>query len=720
MRNMKAICIKLTCFLLVLSMSSAAMAESITSPNGQLQLNFSVNSQGEPVYELFYKGKAVIKPSKLGLELKNDPGLMNGFTLADTQTSTFDETWEPVWGEVKQIRNHYNEMAVTLDQKAQDRNIIIRFRLFDDGLGFRYEFPLQKNLNYFVIKEERTQFAMTGDHKAFWIPGDYDTQEYDFTESKLSEIRGLMKSAITGNASQTQFSPTGVQTSLQMKTADGLYINLHEAALVDYSCMHLNLDDKNLIFESWLTPDAVGDKGYMQAPCKSPWRTVIVSDDARDILASKLTLNLNEPCAYEDVSWIKPVKYVGVWWEMIAGKSTWAYTDDLPSVKLGKTDYSKTKPNGRHGANNENVKRYIDFAAAHGFDQVLVEGWNEGWEDWFGHSKDYVFDFVTPYPDFDVKMLNAYAKSKGVKLMMHHETSSSVRNYERHMDKAYRFMVDNGYNAVKSGYVGDIIPRGEHHYGQWMNNHYLYAVKKAADYKICVNGHEAVRPTGLCRTYPNLIGNESARGTEYEAFGGSKPFHTTLLPFNRLIGGPMDYTPGIFDTKLDFMGDLPHGQVQTTLAKQLALYVTLYSPLQMAADLVENYEKHMDAFQFIKDVAVDWDDSEYIEAEPGDYITVARKAKGTDNWFVGGITDENARTAGFTLDFLTPGKQYVATLYADGKDADYKENPTSYQIKKGIVTNKTKISVWEARSGGFALSLIEATPAEKKSVKKWK
>lgn len=720
MRNMKAICIKLTCFLLVLFMSSAVMAESITSPNGQLQLNFSVNSQGEPVYELFYKGKAVIKPSKLGLELKNDPGLMNGFTLADTQTSTFDETWEPVWGEVKQIRNHYNEMAVTLDQKAQDRNIIIRFRLFDDGLGFRYEFPLQKNLNYFVIKEERTQFAMTGDHKAFWIPGDYDTQEYDFTESKLSEIRGLMKSAITGNASQTQFSPTGVQTSLQMKTADGLYINLHEAALVDYSCMHLNLDDKNLIFESWLTPDAVGDKGYMQAPCKSPWRTVIVSDDARDILASKLTLNLNEPCAYEDVSWIKPVKYVGVWWEMIAGKSTWAYTDDLPSVKLGETDYSKTKPNGRHGANNENVKRYIDFAAAHGFDQVLVEGWNEGWEDWFGHSKDYVFDFVTPYPDFDVKMLNAYAKSKGVKLMMHHETSSSVRNYERHMDKAYRFMVDNGYNAVKSGYVGDIIPRGEHHYGQWMNNHYLYAVKKAADYKICVNGHEAVRPTGLCRTYPNLIGNESARGTEYEAFGGSKPFHTTLLPFNRLIGGPMDYTPGIFDTKLDFMGDLPHGQVQTTLAKQLALYVTLYSPLQMAADLVENYEKHMDVFQFIKDVAVDWDDSEYIEAEPGDYITVARKAKGTDNWFVGGITDENARTAGFTLDFLTPGKQYVAILYADGKDADYKENPTSYQIKKGIVTNKTKISVREARSGGFALSLIEATPAEKKSVKKWK
>ena len=721
MNHMKTLTTKMAFLLLsLLLISTATMAESITSPNGLLKLSFTVNAQGEPVYELSYKNKEVIKPSKLGLELKNDPGLMSGFTLADVKTGTFDETWEPVWGEVKSIRNHYNELAVTLDQKAQDRNIVIRFRLYDDGLGFRYEFPLQKNLNYFVIKEEHSQFAMTGDHTAFWIPGDYDTQEYDYTESKLSEIRGLMKGAITGNASQTSFSPTGVQTSLQMKTADGLYINLHEAALVDYSCMHLNLDDKNLVFESWLTPDAVGDKGYMQAPCKSPWRTVIVSDDARDILASKLTLNLNEPCAYEDVSWIKPVKYVGVWWEMITGKSSWAYTDDVPSVKLGETDYSKTKPNGKHGANNENVKRYIDFAAEHGFDQVLVEGWNEGWEDWFGQSKDYVFDFVTPYPDFDVKMLNAYAASKGVKLMMHHETSASVRNYERHMDKAYQFMVDNGYNAVKSGYVGNMIPRGEHHYGQWMNNHYLYAVTKAAEYKICVNAHEAVRPTGLCRTYPNLIGNESARGTEYEAFGGSKPFHTTLLPFNRLIGGPMDYTPGIFDTKLDFMGDLPHGQVQTTLCKQLALYVTLYSPLQMAADLVENYEKHMDAFQFIKDVAVDWDDSKYLEAEPGDYITAARKAKGTNNWFVGGITDENARTANFTLDFLEPGKQYVATLYADGKDADYKENPTSYQIKKGIVTNKTKISVWEARSGGFALSLIEATPAEKKSVKKWK
>lgn len=720
MRNMRRIGIQLACLLCVLWISGAVRAESITSPNGGLKLNFSINAQGEPVYELYFKDKVVIKPSKLGLELKNDPGLMSGFALIDAKTSTFDETWEPVWGEEKQIRNHYNELLVTLQQKAQDRHIQIRFRLFDDGLGFRYEFPLQKNLNYFVIKEEHTQFAMAGDHKAFWIPGDYDTQEYDYIESRLSEIRGLMKEAITPNSSQTSFSPTGVQTSLQMKTDDGLYINLHEAALVDYSCMHLNLDDQNLVFESWLTPDAVGDKGYLQAPCSSPWRTVIVSDDARDILASRITLNLNEPCAYKDVSWIKPVKYVGVWWEMISGKSSWAYTDELPSIKLGEVDYSKMKPNGRHGATNENVKKYIDFAAKHGFDQVLVEGWNEGWEDWFGKSKDYVFDFVTPYPDFDVKMLNAYAKSKGVKLMMHHETSSSVRNYERHMDKAYQFMVDHGYNAVKSGYVGNMIPRGEHHYGQWLNNHYLYAVKKAADYKICVNAHEAVRPTGLCRTYPNLIGNESARGTEYEAFGGSKPFHTTLLPFNRLIGGPMDYTPGIFDTKLEFMGDLPHGQVQTTLCKQMALYVTLYSPLQMAADLVDNYEKYMDAFQFIKDVAVDWEESKYLEAEPGDYITIARKAKGTGNWFVGGITDENARTAQLALDFLEPGKKYVATLYADGKEADYKKNPTSYRIKKGIVTSKTKLSVWEATSGGFALSLIEATPENSRQVKKWR
>ena len=720
MRNMITLWLKGVCLVLAFVAAGTLKAEKLTSPNGQLEMNFTLTPQGEPLYELTYKGKAVIKPSKLGLELKDAPSLMDGFKLVEQQQTSFDETWQPVWGEESNIRNHYNELLVTLRQEAHNRNIQIRFRLFDDGLGFRYEFPLQQNLNYFVIKGEHTQFAMAGDHTAFWIPGDYDTQEYDYTESKLTEIRGLMDGAITENSSQTQFSPTGVQTSLQMKTADGLYINLHEAALLDYACMHLNLDDKNLIFESWLTPDVNGDKGYMQAPCKSPWRTVIVSDDARDILASRITLNLNNPCAIDDTSWIKPVKYIGVWWEMIAGKGTWAYTDDLPSVKLGETDYSQTKPNGKHSANNDKVKRYIDFAAEHGFDQVLVEGWNEGWEDWFGKSKDYVFDFVTPYPDFDVKMLNSYAQSKGVRLMMHHETSASVRNYERHLDKAYQFMVDNGYNAVKSGYVGNIISRGEYHYGQWMNNHYNYCVRKAADYKICVNGHEAVRPTGLCRTWPNMLGNESARGTEYEAFGGSKPFHTTLLPFNRLIGGPMDYTPGIFDTKLEFMGDLPHGQVQTTLCKQMALFVTLYSPLQMAADLPENYEKHLDAFQFIKDVAVDWEQSKYIEAEPGDYITIARQAKGSSNWFVGGITDENARTSQFTLDFLEPGKLYVATLYADAKDADYQSNPTAYQIHKGLVSSKTKMNIRMARSGGFALSLIEATPADKKSLKKLK
>lgn len=712
--------VRLICFLFFALASRMVMAESILSPNGNLRLDFEVNTFGEPVYKLFYKGKAVVKPSKLGLELVNAPGLMDRFTITDVATSTFDEVWRPVWGEVSQVRNHYNELAATLRQKEQNRSIIIRFRLYDDGLGFRYEFPLQQALNYFIIKEEHTQFAMSGDHIAFWIPGDYDTQEYDYTESRLSEIRDLMDSAVTVNASQAVFSPTGVQTSLQMKTDDGLYINLHEAALVDYSCMHLNLDDKNLIFESWLTPDALGNKAYMQAPAKTPWRTIIVSDDARDVLASKLTLNLNEPCAYEDVSWIKPVKYIGVWWQMITGVNSWSYTDDLLSVRFGETDYTKTKPHGRHAANNENVKRYIDFAALHGFDQVLVEGWNQGWESWGGSSRDYVFDFVTPYPDFDVKMLNTYAGNKGVKLMMHHETSASIRNYERHLDKAYKFMADNGYNSVKSGYVGDIIPRGEHHFGQWMNNHYLYAVTKAAEYKLCVNAHEAVRPTGLCRTYPNLIGNESARGTEFEPYDGNKPFHTTVLPFTRLIGGPMDYTPGIFDIKLPFMSYEKHGQVHTTLAKQLALYVTLYSPLQMAADFPESYERHLDAFQFIKDVAVDWDNSKYLEAEPGDYITVARKAKGTENWFVGGITDENPRTSLFALDFLEPGKMYVATLYSDAKDADFIQNPTAYQIKKGIVTSKNKINVRLARSGGFALSLIEARPEDMKEMKKWK
>ncbi|PXV59322.1 alpha-glucosidase [Dysgonomonas alginatilytica] len=712
-----------------------AVAQELKSPNGNLTMKFSLQGNGVPTYSLTYKGKDIIKPSKLGLELKEqktlndfddfsvkektgEGNLYDGFSIADTKTATFDETWKPVWGEVKEIRNNYNELAVTLNQKATDRTIIVRFRLFNDGLGFRYEFPEQKNLTYFIIKEEKSQFAMAGDHTAYWIPGDYDTQEYDYTTSKLSEIRGLMEKSVTANVSQTSFSNTGVQTSLMMKTADGLYINLHEAALIDYSCMHLNLDDKNMIFESWLTPDANGDKGYIQAPSHSPWRTVIVSDDARDILASHLTLNLNEPSKIEDTSWIKPVKYVGVWWEMITGKSTWAYTDELPTVQLGITDYSKVKPNGKHGATTANVKKYIDFAAKHGFDGVLVEGWNEGWEDWFGNSKDYVFDFVTPYPDFDVVGIREYAKSKGVKMIMHHETSASVRNYERHIDQAYKFMKDNGYDAVKSGYVGNILPRGENHYNQWIVNHYQYAIEKAADYKIMVNAHEAVRPTGVCRTWPNLIGNESARGTEYQAFGGNKPNHTTVLPFTRQIGGPMDYTPGIFQMDVSAYNPDNKSHVNTTIANQLALYVTMYSPLQMAADFPETYEKYMDAFQFIKDVALDWDDSKYLEAEPGDHVTVARKAKGTNNWFVGSVCGENGYTSNISFDFLDADKVYVATIYADAKDAHYKTNPQAYEIRKVVVTNKSKLSQHLAPGGGLAISVIEADKAAIKGLKK--
>ena len=681
-------------------------AEELKSPDGNLLMRFEVNGEGTPVYELTYKRKPVIKPSRLGLEIEGF-SLRKAFTLKGVETATFDETWTPVWGEVKAIRNHYNEMTATLHQADGDRTMVIRFRLYDDGLGFRYEFPQQKSLNYFVIKEEYSEFAMAGDHKAFWIPGDYDTQEYDYTESRLTEIRRLMQTAITPNTSQTPFSPTGVQTALMMKSDDGLYINLHEAALVDYPCMSLNLDDQTLTFQSWLTPDAQGKKGYMQTPCHTPWRTVIVSDDARRILASHLTLNLNEPCKLDDVSWIRPVKYIGVWWEMISGKSTWAYTNDLPSVHLGVTDYTKMKPNGTHAANNEKVRRYIDFAAKHGFDQVLVEGWNIGWEDWFGNSKDYVFDFVTPYPDFDLKTLNEYAHSKGVKLMMHHETSSSVRNYERQMEKAYKLMNDYGYNAVKSGYVGNIIPRGEYHYGQWMVNHYLYAVKKAAEHRIMVNAHEAVRPTGLCRTYPNLIGNEAARGGEYESFGGNKVFHTTILPFTRLMGGPMDYTPGIFETRLEKVNPGNNSYVHSTLARQLALYVTMYSPLQMAADLPENYERFMDAFRFIKDVAIDWDDSKYLEAEPGRYITVARKAKGTNNWFVGCTANEDGHLSNVSLDFLDPGRKYTATIYADAPTAHYEKNPQAYTIKQMKVTNKSKLTLRAASGGGYAISIME-------------
>jgi hypothetical protein len=688
-----------------------AAAEKVKSPNANITLTFSLQPGGVPTYSVAYKGRPVIMPSKLGLELKNAPALTSGFAVTGSKTTTFDETWQPVWGELKNIRNHYNELALTLTQAQTGRSILLRFRVFDDGLGFRYEFPRQPDLSYFVIKEERTQFALTGDHKAFWLPGDYDTQEYSTVTSNLSQVRGLMKSSITPNASQTPISDTAVQTPLMLKSKDGLYINIHEAALINYSCMSLELDDKNFVLESHLTPDAQGDKGYLQTPAMSPWRTVIVSDRAGDILESKLVLNLNEPTKYKDVSWIKPVKYVGVWWEMITGKSTWSYTD-AENVKLDSFDYSQAKPNGTHGANTSHVKEYIDFAAKHGFDAVLVEGWNIGWEDWFGKSKDYVFDFLTPYPDFDLKQLHRYAESKGIKIIMHHETSSSARNYERHMDAAYKFMVDNGYTAVKSGYVGNIIPRGEHHYGQWMVNHYLYAITKAADYHITVDAHEAVHPTGLARTYPNLIANESARGTEFEAFEGNHPNHTTILPFTRLIGGPMDYTPGIFQTRISAFNPKNINFVHTTLARQLALYVVMYSPLQMAADFPENYNKHLDAFKFIEDVPVDWDDTHVLEAEPGDYLTIARKAKGKSSWFIGSACDENGRTSEISLSFLDPDKTYAATIYADAKDAHYEKNPQAYTINKVHVTNKSRITQYCAPGGGYAVSVVES-PAQK-------
>ena len=720
---MKKIILALTlvCFALT------GRSQELASPNGQLKLQFSIDAQGRPTYALQYKGLDVVRPSHLGIELKQeDPNkaqdfefktradasklaqkadLMTGFKAVRHETTSADETWKPVWGEESEIRNHYNELMVELQQPMNDRMMRIRFRLFDDGLGFRYEFPEQPNLTYFVIKEERTQFAMAGDHTAWWLPGDYDTQEYDTQTSRLSEIRGRMKEAVTQNSSQTPIWEGGVQTALMMRTDNGLYINLHEAACLNYSTMHLNYDDTTGTFESWLTPDARGDKGYLQAPCTSPWRTVIVSDKATDILASRITLNLNEPCKIKDTSWIHPTKYIGVWWDMITNKGTWAYTNDFSTVKLGETDYAHAKPNGKHSANTANVKRYIDFAAENGFDAVLVEGWNVGWEDWFGHEKDYVFDFVTPYPDFDVAAIRDYAKAKGVKMIMHHETSASARNYERHLDRAYQFMVDNGYTSVKSGYVGNIVPRGEHHYGQWMNNHYQYCVEKAAEYKIMVNAHEATRPTGICRTWPNLIGNESARGTEYESFGGNHVDHTTILPFTRLIGGPMDYTPGIFETDCSKMNPENHSRVRTTLARQLALYVTMYSPLQMAADVPEHYQEHMDAFQFIKDVALDWDKSLYLEAEPGDYITIARKEKGADRWFVGCTADENGHDARIALDFLTPGKKYTATIYADAKDASWDKNPKAYTIKQMTVTSKTKLSLHAASGGGFAISI---------------
>ncbi|MEG2061653.1 MAG: glycoside hydrolase family 97 protein [Alistipes sp.] len=718
---------------LALLVTLTATTQELTSPDGNLKMRFSLNENGTPVYQLTSQNRPVILPSRMGIRLRDNSkeaefttsaiewkvgdkstSLYDHFEVTSIETASFDQTWKPVWGEESSIRNQYNELMVNLRQTQSDRQLAIRFRLFNDGLGFRYEFPAQPKLVYFVIADELSEFAMSGDHQAWWIPGDYDTQEYDYNHSRLSEIRDLMAKAVTRNVSQASFSPTGIQTSLQLKTDDGLYINLHEAALVNYPAMHLDFDDKRMVFTSWLTPDPNGDKAYMQTPDKTPWRTVIVTHDARDVLASRLTLNLNEPCKIEDTSWIKPCKYMGVWWEMITGKSSWSYTDQLRSVHLDTDDLTAVEPNGRHGATTEKVKRYIDFAAKHGFDALLVEGWNIGWEDWYGKMKDYVFDFVSAYPDFDVAAVRDYAASKGIKMIMHHETSGSIRNYERHMDAAYKFMKDNGYDAVKSGYVGNILPKGNNHYNQWSVNHYQYAIEKAADYKIMVNAHEAVRPTGLCRTWPNLIGNESARGTEYQAFGGSKPFHVTVLPFTRLIGGPMDYTPGIFEADISKVNPKNHSHANCTIANQLGIYVVMSSPLQMAADLPEHYEQFPDAFQFIKDVAIDWQQSRYLEAEPGAYITIARKAKGTGEWFVGNVTGEADHTSEITFGFLDPGKTYVAKIYADGAEANCQNNTQCYTIREVRLTSKSCLKQKAVAGGGYAISFREATPADKK------
>ena len=695
----------------------------LTSPDGKLKMSFYLSESGTPSYALEREGVAVLTPSRLGFSLRgvvkaeelsyNADGSIDkldregtipfdrDFELTGTATDSLDEVWEPVWGEESQIRNHYNELLVSLLQRGSGRRMDVRFRLFDDGLGFRYEFPGGQSLVHFVIKEELTEFACAEDNTAWWIPGDYDTQEYEYNCTRLSEVAEHFRDKMRGNSSQTPFSTSGVQTSLQMKTPGGLYVNIHEAALVDYPCMHLLVDGRTHTLRAHLTPDAEGWKGNLTTPAKTPWRTVQVAASATDQLASRLVLNLNEPCALEDVSWIHPVKYMGVWWEMIAGAGSWAYTD-AEGIHLDSFDYAGAEPNGRHSANNAHVREYIDFAAAHGFDALLVEGWNIGWEEWANCNKDFVFDFQTPYPDFDIDALNAYAHSKGIRLVMHHETSSSIRNYERHLEAAYSLMNKYGYDAVKSGYVGDILPQGLHHYSQWMVNHYLYCVKEAAKHHIMVNAHEAVRPTGLCRTWPNLIGNESAMGTEYQAFGGIAPGHTAILPFTRLNGGPMDYTPGIFEQNLgDWCGNGSH--VNSTICGQLGLYLTMYSPLQMAADTPEHYRRYMDAFQFIQDVAVDWSESRYLEAEPMEYIVVARKAKGTGQWFCGGVTDEQERSFRVKLDFLESGR-YEATVYADSPGAHYETNPQAYKITKQTVTPDDALELTMAPGGGFAIS----------------
>lgn len=705
---------------LLVSLAWALPAQEITSPDGNLKLNVTLDDKGTPLYQLQYKGKEVMKPGRLGLVM-DEADLSQGFKISNSQTTTVDESWAPVWGEYDSVRCHYNELAVTLVQpNEKNRTMTLRFRLFDDGLGFRYELPEQETMNYLTVARELTEFCLTGNHRAYCIPGDYDTNEFAYTTAPLTEIAQGMEANLKKQNYQTRAEgELSVQTPLMLKSAEGLYINIHEAALVDFAAMQLDVDNKEFVLSAHLTPDKLGKRGYLQLPTHTPWRTIIVSDDARDILASQLIYNLNEPCKIEDTSWIKPQKFMGVWWEMFTGGGgSWAYSD-YRKGKPGITDYSKLTPNGRHAANTANVKRYIDFASEHGIDALLVEGWNEGWEDWASYRKDRHFLYTKPYPDFDIDEIQRYAQEKGVSMIMHHETASNAADYERQLDAAFQYMVDHNYHSVKTGYVGNIIPRSEYHSSQWMNNHYIYVAQRAADYRIMVDSHEAVRPTGICRTWPNWVAQESARGGEFESFGGSDPDHTCILPFTRLKGGPMDYTPGLFQTKLDYYGQ-NKSQAGTTMVKQLALYVTMPSPLQMACDLPENYQRFLDAFQFIKDVAVDWSNSWYLEAEPGDYITVARQAKGKSEWFVGAITDENARTATINFSFLPERKKYVATVYADGKDADWKENPQSYTIRQGIVTSKSILRQSLAKGGGAAISIREATAKECKQLKRLK
>jgi glucan 1,4-alpha-glucosidase len=715
LKKTKAMRILVFITLMLITMQVHAQKWQVRSANNNILLQVELDATGHIKYSLQYRNRPVIKSSELGFKFKEPAVVLQHFQLIKIDSSVYDQEWKPVWGEYASIRDQHRELKLRVGEKKKDGIILdIVFRVFNEGLGFRYEFPTQPGMNHFVIADELSQFALTGDHMAYWIPGDYDSNEFTYNTTRLSKVDASISQTFTSIAAKRFFDKNAVQTPLMMKTADGLYINIHEASLLNYPAMNLVLNKSNWVFTSHLVPDAVGNKAYLQTPSKTPWRTIIVSDKATEVLAAnRMILNLNEPTKIPETSFIRPQKFVGVWWEMHVGLGTWDYAGSQSAGTL--------VPHGKHSANTENVKRYIDFAARNGIDAVLVEGWNVGWEDWFGKWKEDVFDFITPYPDYDIKELTRYAKEKGVRIMMHHETSASVTNYERQLDTAFRFMLDHNMNAVKTGYVGFIIPRGEFHDGQWMVKHYERVASKAARYRIMIDAHEPVRPTGLHRQYPNWLASEAARGNEFNAWSeGNPPEHETILPFTRLMGGPMDYTPGIFETKMSVYDSSKKEMVHTTLAKQLALYVTMYSPVQMAADLPQNYEKHMDAFQFIKDVAVDWDDTRYLAAEPGDFVVVARKAKGKQEWYVGAITDENKRKLSASFDFLNKGVSYVATFYRDGKDAHWEKNPKAYTIEKFIVDHTTVVNFDLASGGGTAVSIKPASADDAKNLKKYK